>query len=551
VADAGVPAGRDHAALQGGLTVLEIGYSHRPVALGRGGMVASCHPYATLAGLEVLKTGGTAADAALAVNGVLAVTQPNMCGIGGDIFVLYYEAATRTVHFLNGAGRSGARASLEELRRRGMTALPVTGAATASVPGCVRGWAMLRERFATRPLAELLAPAVHYAERGFPVSSLTSQAIEEFARATSDAEWHRVFRPAGRSPALGQLLIQPDLGRTLREIGAEGPDVMYRGRVARAIAERMAGDGFLTLEDLTEHRGEWAEPLHVTYRGYTVYETPPPTQGLAALLALNLLEGEPLADLPVHSTAHLHRLLEMVKLAYADRDRWIGDPAHARLPVAALLSKNYAARRRRAFDPGKATAYTAGDVDGDTTGFVVADGRGNVASVIQSLFNGFGSGIVVPGTGVLLQNRGRGFRLDPDHPSALAPRKRPFHTLMASIVTRDAEPVVAFSTMGGQGQAMFHVQVLTNLLDYGMDPQEAIERPRFVIGTFAGEAEDTVHVERRVPTDVLDALRALGHAVTAAPALFVRTGHAHAITFRDGTLLGGADPRGDGVALGF
>jgi gamma-glutamyltranspeptidase / glutathione hydrolase len=534
------------------VSVLEIGYSHRPVALGRGGMVASCHPYATFAGVEVLKAGGTAADAALAVNGVLAVTQPNMCGIGGDIFVLYYEAATRTVHFLNGAGRSGSRASLEELRRRGLSALPVTGAATASVPGCVRGWAMLHERFATRPLTELLAPAIHYAERGFPASSLTRQAIEEFATVTPDAEWHRVFRAGGRAPALGDVVVQADLGRTLREIGTEGPDVMYRGRVARAIAERMAADGFLTLEDLSEHRGEWGEPISVSYRGYTVYETPPPTQGLAALLALNLLEGERLADVPVHSVEHLHRLLEMVKLAYADRDRWIADPAHARVPVAALLAKDYAARRRRAFDPRKATAYAAGDLDGDTTGFVVADGRGNIASVIQSLFNGFGSGIVVPGTGVVLQNRGRGFRLDPEHPSVLAPRKRPFHTLMASIVIREGRPVIAFSTMGGQGQAMFHVQVLTNLLDYGMDPQEAIERPRFVIGAFtAGEPEDTVHLERRVPADVFESLRGRGHPIKAAPDLFVRTGHAHAITFRDGTLLGGADPRGDGAALGF
>lgn len=532
--------------------MLHVGYSHRPVALGRGGMVASAHPYATLAGVETLKAGGTAADAALAVNGVLAVTQPNMCGLGGDIFVLYHEAATRTVHLLNGAGRSGSRASLEELRRRGMAALPVTGAPTVSVPGCVRGWMMLHERFATRPLATLLAPAIHYAEAGFPVSSLTSQAIEEFAPITPDPEWHRVFRPGGRTPALGELLVQPDLGRTLRDIAADGADVMYRGRVARAIAERLAADGFLTLDDLAAHTGEWGAPLSTTYRGHVVYETPPPTQGLVALLALNLLEGEPLAALPIESSERLHRLLEMVKLAYADRDRWIGDPAHARVPVEALLRKDYAASRRRAFDPGKAGRYVGGNPDGDTTGFVVADARGNVASVIQSLYNGFGSGIVAPGTGVLLQNRGRGFRLEPDHPSVLAPRKRPFHTLMASIVTREGRPVIAFATMGGQGQAQFHTQVLTNLIDYGMDPQEAIERPRFVIGPFApGEAEETVHLERRVPAEVVEALRALGHPVKAAPDFFVRTGHAHAITFRDGTLLGGADPRGDGAALGF
>src|SRR2546425_594493 len=291
---------------------------------------------------------------------------------------------------------------------------------TVSVPGCVRGWGMLLERFGTRPLASLLGPAIHYAE-GFPTSWLTSQAIDEFASLTPDPEWHRVFRAAGRAPRLGEPLVQSDLARTLRDLGAEGPDLFYTGRVGRAIADRMAADGFLGPEDLAEHAGEWGEPIATTYRGFRVYETPPPTQGLAALIALNILERFPLARRPLHSVQHLHLLLEVVKLAYADRDRWIGDPAHARVPLAELLDKKYAARRRKAFDARKAQAYAAGDPEGDTTGFVVADGHGNVASVIQSLFNPFGSGIVVPGCGVLLQNRGRHFQLDANHPSALAP----------------------------------------------------------------------------------------------------------------------------------
>jgi gamma-glutamyltranspeptidase len=533
------------------VSVPHIGYAHRPVALGRDGMVASAHPYATVAGLDVLRAGGTAADAAIATNAVLAVTQPNMCGVGGDIFVLYYEAATRRVHFLNGAGRSGSRASLQELRRRGAAALPVVGAMTVSVPGCVRGWWMLLERFGTRPLAELLGPAVHYAE-GFPTSSLTSQSIDEFAGLTPDAEWHRVFRPAGRAPALGEPLVQPDLARTLRELGAEGPDLFYTGRVGRAIADRMAADGFLTPADLAEHTGEWDEPIATSYRGFRVFQTPPPTQGLATLIALNILERFPLARRPLHSVQHLHLLLEVVKLAYADRDRWIGDPAQARVPVAALLDKTYAARRCTAFDPRKAQAYTAGEPEGDTTGFVVADRHGNVASVIQSLFNSFGSGIVVPGCGVLLQNRGRHFQLAPGHPSVLAPRKRPFHTLVASIVTRDERPVHALSTMGGNGQAMFHVQILTNLIDYGFDPQEAIERPRFLIGAFLpGEPTETIHLESRLPRTVVAGLVRKGHPIKPAPEFFTRTGQAHAISFRDGTMLGGADPRADGVALGF
>ncbi|MEK7701657.1 MAG: gamma-glutamyltransferase [candidate division NC10 bacterium] len=514
-------------------------------------MVAAAHPLATLAGVETLEAGGTAADAAVAVNAVLAVTQPNMCGLGGDLFCLYYEAATRSVHCLNGSGRSGSRAGLDELRRRGMERLPILGPPTVSVPGCVRAWGMLLERFGTRPLDELLAPAIRAAE-GFPISSLVSQAIQEYVAVTPDAEWHRVFVPGGRVPALGDLLSQPDLALTLRALASEGPELCYSGRVGRAIARRLARDGFLTEDDLATHTGEWGEPLSTTYRGLTVHETPPPTQGLAALLALNLLEGFPLATLPVHSVEHLHLLIEVVKLAYADRDRWIADPALARVPGGALLSKDYASRRRRELDPGKAGVYAFGDPEGDTTGFVIADGSGNVVSVIQSLFNAFGSGVVVPGTGVTLQNRGRHFSLDPSHPSAFAGRKRPFHTLIASIATRDHRPVMAFATMGGNGQAMFHVQVLTNVLDYGMEIQEAIERPRFLIGAFLpDDPAEAIYVEERVPADVRAALATKGHHVKAAPEFFSRVGHAHGIVLRDGTLLGGADPRGDGLALGF
>ncbi|HET7341358.1 MAG TPA: gamma-glutamyltransferase [Methylomirabilota bacterium] len=529
-----------------------IGYAHRALALGRAGLVASCHPLATLTGVETLKGGGNAADAAVAVNAVLAVTQPNNCGVGGDLFCLYYEAATRRVHFLNGAGRSGSRASLDELRRRRIDRLPVIGAPTVSVPGCVRAWAMLLERFGTRPLDRLLGPAIDCAERGFPLTSIVSQAIAEYAPTTPDPEWHRVFRPGGAAPALGETFAQPDLARTLRDLAAHGPDLFYRGRVAQAIAARLERDGFLTTDDLATHAGEWGEPIATTYRGVTVYETPPPTQGVTTLLGLNMLEGDDLARLPLHSVEHLHLLLEVVKLAYADRDRWIGDPEHARVPLAALLDKRYAAERRRQVDPHKATTYAAGEPDGDTTGFVIADGHGNLIAVIQSLFNAFGSGIVAPGTGVVLQNRGRHFMLDPGHPSVLAPRKRPFHTLLASIATRDDRPVMGFATMGGNGQAMFHVQVLTNLFDYGLDIQEAIERPRFLFGAFLpDDPADIIHVERRVPADVLAALARRGHNVKAAPELFYRVGQAHGITVCDGLFMGGADPRGDGVALGF
>ncbi len=528
-----------------------IGAAFRPVALGREGMVASAHPLATLAGLDVLRAGGTAADAAVATNAVLAVTQPQDCGLGGDLFCLYWEAATRRLHFLNGAGRSGSRAGLDELRRRSMTTLPRRGPATVSVPGCVRAWAMLFQRFGTRPLGELLAPAIRYAERGFPMTSIVSQAIDEVAPENPDPEWRRVFMPGGRAPALGELFVQTDLARTLRDLAAHGPDLFYTGRIARVITERLERDGFLTPDDLAGHTGAWGEPIATTYRGVTINQTPPPTQGLAALLAFNLLEGFPLGRRRLHSVEHVHLLIEMVKLAYADRDRWIGDPAFATVPVASLLDKAYAARRRQEFESRKAGVYAAGQPDGDTTGFVVADGHGNLITVIQSLFNPFGSGVVPPGTGVVLQNRGRHFSTEPEHPSVLAPRKRPFHTLTASVVTREGRPLVGLASMGGNGQAMFHVQILTNLLDYGLDIQDAIERPRFIIGAFLpGDPADAIHIEERVGRRVLAALARKGHPIKAAPALFYRAGHAHGIVVRDGTLMGGADPRGDGVALG-
>jgi gamma-glutamyltranspeptidase/glutathione hydrolase len=517
-------------------------------------MVAAAHPLATLSGIEALKSGGNAADAAVAVNAVLAVTQPYCCGVGGDLFALYYDAASRRVHFLNGAGRTGSRATLDELGRRGHSRVPPQGPPAVSVPGCVRGWEMLLERFGTRRLADLLGPAIHYAEAGFPTTRLVSQAITERIGEIKDPEWHRIFAPGGRVPQLGEPLGQPDLARTLRTIAEEGSDVIYRGRVAEAIARRLETEGFLTLDDLGAHAGEWGDPLSTTYRGYTVYEPPPPTQGMATLIALNLAEGFKLGRMRYHSARHLHLMVELIKLACADRDRWVADPAHARAPLEALLSKAYAARRRKAYDPKKAQSYRFGDPTGDTTGFVVADGHGNIASVIQSLFHGFGSGVVPEGTGVVLHSRGSHFNMDPSHPNCFGPRKWPFHTLIAGLVTRDDRPVMGFATMGTEGQAMFHVQVMTNVLDFGMEIQEAIERPRFLVGRFKPDEQvsgDLVRVEGRIPKRSVAGLVKRGHRVTVASDFFHLMGHAHGIVVRDGTLMGGADPRGDGMALGY
>ncbi len=530
----------------------QIGYAHRQAPMARDGMVASCHPLASLAGVEVLKSGGNVVDAAIATNAVLGVTQPNYCGVGGDFFCLYYERETRRVHFLNGAGRSGSRASLVELQRRGLTAVPMIGAGSVSVPGVTRAWSMLLERFGTRPLKDLLAPAVHYAADGFPLTDIVSQAIRERAQLIDDPEWRRVFIPGGAFPQPGNVFRQPDLARTLTELG-DNADLFYRGRVGQAIVKRLERDGFLTADDLAEHTGEWGEPVSTTYRGYTVWETPPPTQGLATLMTLNLLEGFDVTAHSIHSVEHLHLLLEMTKLAYADRDRWVADPAASRVPVLSLLDKAYAARRRARFDPDKAQRYDAGEVDGDTTGFVIADGRGNVLSVIQSIYKGFGAGVVPPGTGVVLQNRGAYFNTNPEHPNCFGPRRRPFHTLIASIVTRDERPVLGLASMGGDGQAMFHSQILTNALDYGMEIQEAIERPRFFMGRLdPSDAPDLVRLESRVPVPVREALVARGHNILPVSDWFSQEGQAHAVAvLKDGALRGGADPRGDGAAVGY
>lgn len=530
----------------------QIGYAHRPMALGRDGMVASAHPFATLAGIEVLKSGGTAADAAVAVNAVLAVTQPYCCGVGGDFFCLYYDAVSRRVHFLNGAGRSGSRASLQELSRRNLRQVPRIGPASVSVPGCVRGWGMLLERFGTRRLGDLLVPAIHYAEVGFPTTPLLSQATVERGKVIEDAEWRRIFTPGGRAPAAGEPLRQADLARTLTALSEEGPDLFYRGRIAKAIAGRLEAEGFVTGEDLAAHAGEWGEPLAVDYRGFTVHQTPPPTQGLAALLALNLLEGFDLGRLAFHSAEYLHLLVEMTKIAYADRDRWIADPSQSRVPVAGLLAKDYARERRKAFDPKKAQTFRWGDPSGDTTGFVIADRHGSMVSVIQSLYASYGSGVVPEGTGVVLHSRGSYFNTDPAHPNCFGPRKWPFHTLIASMVTRAGRPVLGFSTRGADGQAQFHVQVLTNVLDFGMEIQEAIERPRFLMGRFMlGQAQEVLKVEGRVGRRALGGLARRGHRVEAVSDFHDQMGHAQGIVIRDGTLMGGADPRGDGIALGY
>jgi gamma-glutamyltranspeptidase / glutathione hydrolase len=535
-----------------------VGYTHRPAAYGTHGLVAAAHPAATLVGLDVLRTGGSVVDAAIAVNAALAVVQPQMCGLGGDLFVLYRDASSGTVWCLNAAGRAGARATPEAVRGLGLDALPLSGPLSVSVPGCVAGWAALAARFGTRSLGDLLKPAIALAEDGFPVSDLLAQTIAERRAEIEDPEWHRIYAPEGRGPRAGEVLRQPDLGRSLARIAGDGPDGFYRGEVASRIVRHVeAGGGFLVPADLAEYVARWQTPIHTTYRDATVYQTPPPTQGLTLLQALALVEGFDVAELTPGSADHLHLLVEATKVADADRDRYLGDPEHAGVPVEALLDKAYLARRRTLVRPRRiAPAVLAGDLTGDTTGFVVATADGSILAGIQSLYWGFGSGVVPPGTGIALHNRGASFSLDSASPSVLAPGKQPFHTLIATLVLQQGLPVAALATMGGHGQPQTHLQVLVNLLDFGMDPQEAVERPRVIQGRFRhNDPVDRLRVEARVPARTVANLRRRGHLVEVVAARAHVMGHAHVLTVRrDGVgpvVAGGADPRGDGLALGY
>jgi gamma-glutamyltranspeptidase/glutathione hydrolase len=517
-------------------------------------MVASEHPLATLTGVDILRHGGNAADAAVAVNAMLAVTTPYACGLGGDFFCLYYDASSGQIAFLNGAGRSGSHATLETLSRLGHRAVPLRGPLSVTVPGCVAAWQMLLERFGSRMLSQLIGAANGWAEEGVPCGPQLSQTIEEWRQTIHDPEWQRIWTPGGRVPQLGELIRQPDLAETLRLIAADGAEVFYQGFLGKRIGQHLEALGsFVTADDLANHSGEWGEPIATTYRGYTVYETPPPTQGVAVLLGLNLLEAFELGNLQFHSVEHLHLLAEVAKLAYADRDRWVADPSQESVPVKRLIDKTYAEARRTLFDPKQAQPFGRwGHPNGDTTGFVIADPMGNVISVIQSLYGAFGSHVTVPGTGVTLHSRGSYFNSNPAHPNHLAPGKRPFHTLIAAIVTKDDQPVMGFATMGADGQAQFHLQVLTNVLDYGMNIQEAIERPRFLLGrSTLSEPNDTLRLEGRIDQRLADQLAEMGHNVQIMDDWYDRVGHAHGVVKRGETWMGGADPRSEGLALGF
>jgi gamma-glutamyltranspeptidase/glutathione hydrolase len=527
--------------------------SRRSAVLARHGMVATSQPLAAMAGLRLLMDGGNAADAAVAVAAMLNVVEPMSTGIGGDCFALIYQAESGQVTALNGSGRAPAAFTLEEAQRRDLDEIPPLGPLPVTVPGAASGWEALVQRFGTMTLAGCLAPAIATAEEGFPVSERISagwqRAVDKLSR---DREAARVYLPA---PQWGELHRQPDLARTFRLVAEGGAQAFYHGPLAAQIADCVqAAGGYLTADDLAAHTATWETPISTTYRDVEVLEHPPNGQGLAALVALNIVEGYDMAEMDYFDPDRWHAMIEAMRMGMVDAGRYVADPAMAAVPVAGLLSKEYAARRRALIQPDLSIALMAPGVPPaehrDTVYLTVVDGQGNAVSFINSLYYGFGSGLVVPGTGICLQNRGACFTLEPGHPNALAGGKRPYHTIIPAMALRQGRLWLSFGVMGGFMQPQGHLQVLVNLVDYGLNPQAALDAPRFRVDERGGAR---VAVETGVPLATRKALAAMGHDLrpetTFAPGF--GSGDVIAVDPETGVLCGGSDPRKDGCAVGF
>ncbi len=532
----------------------------RSVVLARNGMIATSKPLASAAGLRVLQQGGNAFDAAVTAAAVLSVVEPTMNGIGGDLFALVYNAKTKTVHALNASGRAAAAATPEEFRRRGLDAIPYRGELSVSVPGVVDGWNELLTKYGTYKLDRALEPAIGYARDGYAISEIIATQWKDAEPILArDSAASATFLPGGHAPAAGDVFRNPRLAASLETIAKGGRDAYYKGPVAKAIADDMRRrKALLTEADFAAHTSDWIDPISTTYRGYQVLELPPNTQGVVALEMLNILEGFDLKSMRQNSAEYLHLLVEAKKVAFADRDAWLADLRD--VPPAALkrmLSKEYAAERRKEINPQATGVYQplklAGasqapedhpQAKGDTIYMTVADRDGNVVSLIQSIFENFGSGIVAGETGIVLHNRGSLFTLSKGHPNLLAPGKRPFHTLVPAMVMKDGRPWLSFGVMGGDMQPQGHVQVLLNLIDFGMNVQEAGEAPRFRHSAAGLALESAISPEARF------GLNQRGHSIVTQIGIF---GGFQGILFdhQKGVMMGGSDPRKDGLAIGY
>ncbi|MEK7444864.1 MAG: gamma-glutamyltransferase, partial [candidate division NC10 bacterium] len=533
----------------------------RPLTQAPRGMVASPHPLASRAGVEILEAGGSAVDAAIAAAAVLCVVYPHMTSVGGDAFWLIHDARRGGVRFLNGGGRAAAGATLEWFASRGLGEIPLHGIvpATLTVPGAVDSWCEAQAGHGRLTLARDLAPAIGYAREGFEVTERLAQWTGQAAeRLAASAEAAAIFLPGGRPPRAGERLANPDLARTLEAIGSAGRAAFYEGEIAREIVRySRAQGGFFSARDFEAQRARWGEPLSGTYRSVTIYETPPPTQGLAVLEMLNLLEPYDLGAMEYLGPDHVHLLVQAKMLAFHDRDRLLADPDFAKVPVERLLSRAYADERRRLIDPARALPWdgvpTSASLAGDTVYVCAVDAEGNAASLIQSLYGVYGSGVVAGSTGVVLQNRGAYFSLDRQHPNRLEPGKVPFHTLIASLAFRGDRLWQVFGCMGADGQPQIHLQAYTAMIDFGRGVEEALASPRWLSGRFVlGDPRDLLNMEGRFPEPTFTELARRGHRIHRWGPWSELAGHAHGITVdpERGTRLGAADPRSDGAALG-
>ena len=536
----------------------------RSPVMARHGIVAAAQPVAAQVGLDVLKAGGNAVDAAIATNAMLGLVEPASCGIGGDLFAIVWDAKTQKLYGLNASGRSPYAHTRELFQKKGLKEIPITGPLSWSVPGAVSGWEQLRLRFGTKSFDELLGPAIKYAEEGFAVTPVIAGEWRSGEKSLS--QWPdsaKTYFIDARTPRVGQVFSNPRLAASYRAIARDGEAAFYRGQIARQIVEwSEKNGGYITMKDFADHTADWIEPVSTNYRGYDVWELPPNSQGIAVLQILNLLEPYDLRGMGFGSADHLHLFLEAKKLAFADRARHYFDPDFGRPPVERLISKDYARTRGKLIDLKRAATQVAhGDFDAafrsaDTTYFTVVDKDRNCCSLIQSNYFGFGS-MVVPGdVGFAMQNRGTLFALDPDHPNRLEPHKRPFHTIIPAFVTKDGKPWFSFGVMGGDMQPQGHAQVLVNMIDFGMNPQLAGDAPRVRhdgSATPTGlphEADGgTVIADADISEEVVEELKRRGHVVKRGSAGGGYQGIL--IDTENNVLIGGSEPRKDGQAVGY
>ncbi len=534
-------------------------FASRSEVIAQYGMAATSQPLATQVALDILKNGGNAVDAAIAANAMLGLVEPTGCGIGGDIYAIIWDAETKTLHGLNGSGRSPQSLTLDYFKQQGITEIPKFGALPVSVPGTVDGWFEMHEKFGSTPMTDILAPAIQYAREGFPVSELISYYLHRsVARIGQYEGFKETYMPDGEMPDTGDIFKNPALAATYEKIAKGGRDAFYKGDIARTIdAYIKAQGGFLSYADLASHTSTWVKPVSTNYRGYDVWELPPNGQGIAALQILNIMEHYDVKSMGFGSPEYVHTFVEAKKLAFADRAKFYSDMDFNDIPVERLISKQYAAERQRTINPNRAAKRVdAGINEGDTIYLTVADNDGNMVSLIQSNFRGMGSGMTPTGLGFVLQNRGELFALDPEHFNVYAPNKRPFQTIIPAFVTKNNVPYLSFGVMGGGAQPQMHAQVIMNMIDFGMNTQEAGDAPRIL---HSGSSQPTgsemtdggyVSLESGFAVETRRALLKKGHVLRDVSGAF---GGYQAIRYdaNNKVYFGASESRKDGHAAGY